>query len=146
MRRTELLLAGLFAVCLFSSIARAEQPFLPAPQWNALRDAASGAAPYENLRFLTTLHRVPGTPAFDQAADFILKKAQEYGLQDVHAEQFPIDGKIPYGLMRSYLGWQVYSARLWQKAPQAKLLVHGSPSAGRLQPQRRRGDLAHRCG
>ncbi len=132
MRRTELLLAGLFAACLFSSIARAEQAFLPTPQWNALRDAASGAAPYENLRFLTTLHRVPGTPAFDQAADFILKKAQEYGLQDAHAEQFPIDGKTPYGLMRSYLGWQVYSARLWQKAPQANLLADWSTDPIRL--------------
>jgi len=105
---------------------------MPAPQWNALRDASSGAAPYENLRFLTTLHRVPATPAFDQAADFMLKKAQEYGLQDAHAEQFPIDGKTPYGLMRSYLGWEVDSARLWQKAPQANLLADWSTDPIRL--------------
>ena len=72
-----------------------------------LRDEASGAAPYENLRAVTRLHRVPATAEFDQAADFILARAKEYGLQDVHAEQFPIDGKIHYGLMRSHLGWQV---------------------------------------
>jgi aminopeptidase YwaD len=135
MRRSELLLAGLIAVCSYGLClgpARAEQPFLPATHWNALRDAASGAAPYENLRFLTTLHRVPATAAFDQAAEFMLQKAREYGLQDAHAEQFPIDGETHYGLMRSYLGWQVESARLWQIAPQSNLIADWSTDPIRL--------------
>ena len=44
-------------------------------------------------------------------------RAKEYGLEDAHREQFPIDGKIHYGLMRSYLGWRVEAARLWEFAP-----------------------------
>ncbi len=87
-----------------------------------LRDEASGAAPYENLRALTRLHRVPATAEFDQAADFILARAKEYGLQEVHSEQFPIDGKIHYGLMRSHLAWQVAFARMWQAGPQHTLI------------------------
>ena len=79
-------------------------------------------APYENLRSLTRLHRVPATPEFDQAAEFMLARAKEYGLQDVHAEQFPIDGKIQYGLMRSHMAWHVEAARLWQIQPQHTLL------------------------
>src|SRR5215831_10586571 len=86
-------------LCLIPGLA--QQPFLNAKQWTAVRAEANGAAPYENLRYLTTLHRVPATPAFDLAADFILQRAKEYGLSDAHIEHFPIDGAKTYGLMRS---------------------------------------------
>jgi len=105
-----------------TSLAFAQEPFLSAPQWAAIRDESSGAAPYENLRYLTGLHRVPATPEFDQAAQFILQKAREYGLADAHSEQFPIDGTKTYGLMRSYLGWNVEAASLWEVSPQHLLL------------------------
>jgi aminopeptidase YwaD len=104
------------------TLAIAQQPFLPSEQWVRLRDEASGAAPYENLRYLTRLHRVPATAEFDQAAQFVLERAREYGLVEVQSEQFPIDGKTPYGLMRSYLGWRVETGRLWEVQPQHLLL------------------------
>jgi aminopeptidase YwaD len=104
------------------TLAFAQQPFLSTDQWVKLRDEASGAAPYENLRYLTRLHRVPATAEFDQAADFILQRAREYGLADVQSEQFPIDGKTQYGLMRSYLGWRVEAGQLWEVRPQHLLL------------------------
>jgi len=107
---------------LHGCLLYAQQPFLSDAQWTLLRDEASGLAPYENLRSLTRLHRVPATPEFDQAAEFMLARAKEYGLQDAHAEQFPIDGKIHYGLMRSYLAWHVDAARLWELQPEHTLL------------------------
>jgi aminopeptidase YwaD len=100
----------------------AQSPFLSATEWSILRHEASGTAPYENLRALTRLHRVPATIEFDQAASFILARAKEYGLKDAHAEEFPIDGKIHYGLMRSHVAWTVDSARLWQIEPEHTLL------------------------
>ena len=105
------------AVCAF-----AQQPFLNASQWTALRDESNGAAPYENLRYLTGLHRVPATSDFDLAAQFVLQRAREYGLTDAHQEEFPIDGTKKYGLMRSYLGWTVEEARLWEIRPEHLLL------------------------
>ena len=87
--------------------AWAQHPFLSDAEWSALRHEAGGTSPYENLRALTRLHRVPATVEFDQAANYMLERAKEYGLQDVHAEQFPVDGKIHYGLMRSHVGWNV---------------------------------------
>src|SRR5258708_10767088 len=102
--------------------AIAQQPFLSVRQWTELRDESSGAAPYENLRYLAGLHRVPATPEFDQAAQFILQRAHEYGLADAHSEQFLIDGTRHYGLMRSYLAWTVEEARLWEIRPQHLLL------------------------
>jgi aminopeptidase YwaD len=104
------------------TLAVAQQPFLPSDQWIKLRDEASGTAPYENLRYLTRLHRVPATAEFDQAAEFVQQQAREYGLADVQSEQFPIDGKTQYGLMRSYLGWQVEAGQLWEVRPQHLLL------------------------
>jgi hypothetical protein len=109
-------------VALHGCLLLAQQPFLSEAQWTQMRDEASGLAPYENLRSLTRLHRVPATPEFDQAAEFMLMRAKEYGLQDAHAEQFPIDGKIHYGLMRSHVAWQVESARLWEVQPEHTLL------------------------
>jgi hypothetical protein len=100
----------------------AQHPFLSDAEWSSLRGEASGNAPYENLRALTRLHRVPATTEFEQAANFILERAQEYGLKDVHAEQFAIDGKIEYGLMRSHIAWNVEAGRLWQIEPQHTLL------------------------
>ena len=102
--------------------AWAQHPFLSDAEWSALRHEAGGTSPYENLRALTRLHRVPATVEFDQAANYMLERAKEYGLQDVHAEQFPVDGKIHYGLMRSHVGWNVESGRLWQVEPQHTLL------------------------
>ncbi|MGA7138816.1 MAG: M28 family metallopeptidase [Terriglobales bacterium] len=113
-------------ICFFLAFttlrAFGQQPFLDAHQWRALRDESSGAAPYENLRYLTGLHRVPATPEFDQAAQFVLQRAREYGLADAHSEQFPIDGAKQYGLMRSYLAWTVEEARLWEVHPEHLLL------------------------
>jgi len=114
------LICFLIAFTTFSAFG--QQPFLNIRQWTALRDESSGAAPYENLRYLTGLHRVPATAAFDQAAQFVLQRAREYGLADAHSEQFPIDGAKRYGLMRSYLAWTVEEARLWEIRPQHLLL------------------------
>jgi aminopeptidase YwaD len=107
-----------FLTCL----SLAQQPFLTTSQWTALRDESNGAAPYENLRYLTTLHRVPASAQFEQAAQFILQRAREYGLSDAHTEEFPIDGAKSYGLMRSYLAWNVEEARLWEVRPQHLLI------------------------
>ena len=116
-----LFLSGLLLASTIT-LGFAQQPFLPSEQWIKLRDEASGAAPYENLRYLTRLHRVPATAEFDQAAQFMLERAREYGLSDVQSEQFPIDGKTQYGLMRSYLGWKVEAGQLWEVRPQHLLL------------------------
>jgi len=105
-----------------ATLTLAQQPLLSSEQWVKLRDEANGAAPYENLRYLTRLHRVPATAEFDQAAQFIQQRAKEYGLTDVQSEQFPIDGKTQYGLMRSYLGWTVDGGQLWEVRPQHLLL------------------------
>ena len=111
-----------FLIAFATLSAFGQQPFLGVREWTALRDESNGAAPYENLRYLTGLHRVPATPEFDQAAQFVLQRGREYGLAGAHSEQFPIDGAKRYGLMRSYLAWTVEEARLWEIRPEHILL------------------------
>jgi aminopeptidase YwaD len=118
--RTARLLSSLLV--LLSLRAFSQEPFLTTQQWTVLRDESSGNVPYENLRYLTGLHRVPATPEFEQAAQFVLQRAQEYGLSDAHSEQFPIDGKKQYGLMRSYFAWTVEQGRLWEVSPRHVLI------------------------
>jgi hypothetical protein len=130
--RFPLILAVFAMLSAMPAPARAQQPFLSEAQWSALRREANGTAPYENLRALTRWHRVPATAEFEQAANFILERAKEYGLQDAHAEQYPIDGKIHYGLMRSHVAWTVEGARLWQIEPQHALLADWSTDPIRL--------------
>ena len=121
--------------------AFAQEPFLTNQQWSVLRGEASGNVPYENLRYLTGLHRVPGTPEFDQAAQFVLQRALEYGLADAHSEQFAIDGKKQYGLMRSYLGWKVEEGRLWETSPRHVLIGDWKTEPIRLADYSRSADV-----
>ena len=133
----------LIVLTVFFSLeqAFAQQPFLNTQQWTALRDESNGAAPYENLRYLTSLHRVPSTAQYDRAADFILQRAREYGLSDAHSEQFTIDGTKTYGLMRSYLGWNVEEARLWEVRPEHLLLGDWATDPIRLADYSRSADV-----
>jgi aminopeptidase YwaD len=124
-----------------STIALAQEPFLSTTHWSAIRNESSGAAPYENLRYLTGIHRVPATPEFDQAAQFMLQKARDYGLADAHSEQFPIDGVKTYGLMRSYLGWNVEAGTLWEVSPQHLLLGDWKTDPIRLADYSRSADV-----
>src|SRR5882724_11506706 len=130
-----------FVLLLTVTSGFAQQPFLTSEQWVKLRDEASGAVPYENLRYLTRLHRVPATPEFDQAAQFVMERAREYGLGEVQSEQFPIDGKTSYGLMRSYLGWEVEAGQLWEVRPQHLLLGDWATDPIRLADYSHSGDV-----
>jgi aminopeptidase YwaD len=128
-------------VIVLCACALSQQPFLPRNQWLALRDESSGAVPYENLRYLTTLHRVPATADYDKVADYMLQKAKEYGLADAHAEQFPIDGLRTYGLMRSYFAWKVAAGELWEVRPQHALIADWKTEPIRLADYSRAADV-----
>src|ERR1700675_340291 len=130
-----------FLIAFTTLSAFGQQPFLNIHEWTALRDESSGAVPYENLRYLTGLHRVPATTAFDTAAQFVLQRAREYGLADAHSEQFPIDGTRRYGLMRSYLAWTVEEARLWGVRPQHLLLADWTTNPIHLADYSRSADV-----
>jgi hypothetical protein len=68
-----------------ATLAVAQQPFLSSEQWVKLRDEASGAAPYENLRYLTRLHRVGGSGSAAQPPQRVDTVLQNVGLRPLVA-------------------------------------------------------------
>jgi aminopeptidase YwaD len=113
-------------VFLLASSLVAQSPktsLLPDSQLNAITREASGSLAKDTIVALGRFHRVHASPGFHEAAEFMAAKAREYGLEDVHIESFPADGKTTYNTFRSYLGWEPISGVLNEVAPSAAVIA-----------------------
>jgi len=63
---------------------------LPEKILDVIAGEVSGEICFENLRQLTTWHRIWGSKEYNQAALFLTKKAKEYGLEEITIENYPI--------------------------------------------------------
>jgi hypothetical protein len=107
-------------VLLMATILAAQTPktsLLPDQQLNAITREASGSLAKDTIIALARFHRVHASPGFHAAAEYIAAKAREYGLEDVHIESFPADGKTTYNSFRSYLGWEPIGGVLTELSP-----------------------------
>src|SRR6185436_21148148 len=92
---TAAVLASLFAV---GTLAGQSTPMLPAETLldrailKALDDELSGVAAKDHVARLAQLHRVPASPGFHEAIEYVKERAIAFGLSDVHVETFPGDG------------------------------------------------------
>src|SRR5712692_6227435 len=111
--------AGLFAQAPKTSL-------LPDSQITAITGEASGMLAKDTIIGLGRFHRVHASPGFHEAAEYIAAKAREYGLEDVHIESFPADGKTTYNTFRSYLGWEATSGVLSEIAPRHQAIADHS--------------------
>src|SRR5882762_9649304 len=66
----------------------------------ALDDELSGVAAKDHVARLAQLHRVPASPGFHDAIDYVMGRATAIGLSDVHVEMFPGDGTTYFGTLR----------------------------------------------
>jgi aminopeptidase YwaD len=106
------------------------QSLLPESTMQALMNEASGAAAKRNLQTITTFNRIRGSREFHAAAEFLVGKAKEAGLADVHIEKFPADGKTFYGTLKARQAWDADFAELWEVDPIEKPnRFSGSPEA-----------------
>ena len=85
---------------------------LSEPVIDALAKELSGERAHETIRAISKNHRVRGSRPFRAAADFIVARAREGGLEDAKVEEFPADGKIFYGTQRSRPPWDAEFAEL----------------------------------
>src|SRR3954469_8475212 len=98
-----------------ASVALAAQtvPTLPAETLldravlTALDQELSGVAAKDHVSRLTQFHRVPASPGFHDAIEYVKGRAQAIGLSDVHVETFPGDGTTYFGTLRGNRGWRV---------------------------------------
>jgi aminopeptidase YwaD len=89
----------------------------------ALDEELSGVAAKDHVSRLTQLHRVPASPGFHEAIEYVMGRAKAIGLSDVHVETFPGDGTTYFGTLRGNRGWRVDGGSLDELSPQPRRIT-----------------------
>lgn len=90
---------------------------LPDKEIIALGAEINGAIAKDTVTELARHHRVQASSGFSRAAQYIARKAKEYGLDQVQIERFPADGRMTYHTLRSTPAWEAERAELWEVEP-----------------------------
>src|SRR4051812_10794023 len=73
----------------------------------ALDEELSGVAAKDPVPRLAQSHRVPASPGFHEAIEYVMARARAAGLSDAHVETFPSDGTTWFGTLHGNRGWRV---------------------------------------
>src|SRR3954463_5339758 len=114
------------AVAASVTLAAQPSPTLPAETllsraiWTALDEELSGVAAKDHVGRLAQLHRVPASPGFHEAIEYVMARAKAAGLRDAQVETFPGDGTTWFGTLHSNRGWRVEAGWLDEVKPQPR--------------------------
>jgi aminopeptidase YwaD len=117
------------ALVMSATVSAQSMPVLPAETLldrtvlKALDDELSGVAMKDHVSRLTQLHRVPASPGFHEAIEYVRDRATAIGLSDVHVETFPGDGNTWFGTLRGNRGWRVEGGTLDEVRPQPRRII-----------------------
>ena len=118
----------LIAAIALAAVVIADEPPVPAERLldrsilKALDEELSGTAAKDHVVRLTQLHRVPASPGFHEAIEYVMSLAKAYGLSDVHVETFPGDGTTWFGTMPGNRGCLQQGWTLDEVAPRPRRL------------------------
>ncbi len=121
-------LALAFASTMAIVVAGAESNTVPLPAetllspsiLDALDQELSGVAAKDHVAHLAQLHRVPASPGFHEAVEYVMSRAKAVGLSDAHVETFPGDGRTWFGTLHGNRGWRVEGGTLDEITPQRR--------------------------
>src|SRR5580765_5107568 len=122
-------LAPCFVVVFATILGAQSSPRLPAETLldrtvlTALDEELSGVAAKDHVGRLTQLHRVPASPGFHEAVEYVMGRARAAGLSDGHVEAFPGDGTAWFGTLHGNRGWRVDGGSLDEVGPQPRRIV-----------------------
>ena len=114
---------------MFAVLSAQSPPTLPAETLldrqvlKALDEELSGVAAKDHVGRLTQLHRVPASPGFHEAIEYVMGRAKAAGLSDVHVETFPGDGAAWFGTLHGNRGWRVDGGSLDEVQPQPRRIT-----------------------
>ena len=117
------------AVAMAASLSAQSIPTVPAETLldravlKALDEELSGVAAKDHVGRLAQLHRVPASPGFHQAIEYVMERAKAAGLSDVHVESFPGDGTTWFGTLHGNRGWRVDAGWLDEVQPQPRRII-----------------------
>ncbi len=89
----------------------------------ALDEELSGVAAKDHVGRLAQMHRVPASPGFRDAIEYVMARATAAGLADVHVESFPGDGTTWFGTLHGNRGWRVEGGWLDEVQPQPRRII-----------------------
>jgi aminopeptidase YwaD len=89
----------------------------------AFDEELSGVAAKDHVSRLTQLHRVPASPGFHDAIEYVMGRAKAFGLSDVHVETFSGDGTTYFGTLHGSRGWRVDGGSLDEVMPQPRRII-----------------------
>jgi hypothetical protein len=109
-KQASCLLLLLLSVSLvpLEKISAQPSPFVDDQMFRLLDNELSGDVAKDNLAILTRFHRPGGSAGFHQAAEFILQKAKEYGLEGAHLIRQASDSP----------SWTPKHSELWMLEPE----------------------------
>ncbi len=123
MRQVMYLTGSLMAAAVLAS---AQSPatvpaetLLPRAVLSALDEELSGVAAKDHVARLAQFHRVPASPGFHDAIEYVRGRAAAIGLSDVHVETFPGDGTTAKVLRRPRASRCPQRIRSWSSRHQA---------------------------
>jgi hypothetical protein len=123
MRTLVLVLATVATLSAQSSPTLPAETLLDRTVLRALDEELSGVAAKDHVSRLSQLHRVPASPGFHEAIEYVLGRATAIGLSDVRVETFPGDGTTYFGTLHGNRGWRVESGTLDEVKPQARRIT-----------------------
>jgi aminopeptidase YwaD len=112
-----------------AAVSAQTPPLLPAETLldrsilKALDEELSGVAAKDHVARLTQLHRVPASPGFHEAIQYVMDRAKAFGLAEVHVEAFPGDGATWFGTLLGNRGWRVDGGFLDEVQPQPRRII-----------------------
>ena len=118
-------LTGVAIALLIAPALAAQDPaetLLPKATLRALADELSGNTMKEHVARLTQIHRVPASPGFHEAVEYIRERLTAYGLSEIAVERFPADGTY-FGTQRGNRGWRVDGGMLAEVSPNPRTIV-----------------------
>jgi aminopeptidase YwaD len=89
----------------------------------ALDEELSGVAAKDHVSRLATWHRVPASPGFHEAIEYVADRVRAFGLSDVHVETFPGDGRTYFGTLLGNRGWRVDGGSLDEVIPRPRRIT-----------------------
>jgi hypothetical protein len=112
-----------------TAVSAQEAPRVPAETLldravlKALDEELSGVAAKDHVARLAQMHRVPASPGFHEAIEYVMDRAKAAGLSDVHVETFPGDGTTWFGTLHGNRGWRVDGGWLDEVQPQPRRII-----------------------
>jgi aminopeptidase YwaD len=116
-------------VAMSASLSAQSSPTVPAETLldravlKAIDEELSGVAAKDHVGRLAQMHRVPASPGFHQAIEYVMERARAAGLSDAHVESFPGDGTTWFGTLHGNRGWRVDAGWLDEVQPQPRRII-----------------------